>query len=160
MASRFTRGDDSILNRDSSAERRFLEGVLLVKSAGALVRLVAGARTTRLIGGKAEIQIDSVSARAFSLLPIDYPPVPGIGGKVVSENIGSVLEGLQGARDVVLGAKLSPGSAKTFSVEANVNLDDVLVAFLGAGYLIEKSAGLVGPIAEGITTGLGKSLPG
>lgn len=171
---RFSRGDDSILNADSSAERRLLEGLLLIygtKTAmGAVglspekwvIKLQASQFLPEQVPGSAGTVAGgsgfNVGSFAASLIP---------GGQTPAENLG-------GQVGVAIAARLRPDISGQSDPEGEdgapdgVPVWDAAAAALIAGYALEKAnqtgtmdavadmtVGLAGAVGKAFETGLG-----
>jgi len=152
---RFDRGDDTILNADSSAERRLLEAVLLVKGVATAARVVVGKdalELARLRGTASLPSFGKIAGAAFKLLPIDFPT--GV-KELISREVGGPQQ-----KATTGGGQLNPaGSGVSVSIDIDIQLDDVLIAYLMAGYLIEKATPAAGPVAEGVVKGIASLAP-
>lgn len=173
FAQAFTRGDDSILNRASSAERRLLESLLIINGVKAGINLVAPESTvfhidlSALMGLPSEITSGggtSAERSAMTDLLAGFA-TEGISGTAVAA-LGPLLEAAydkgyqigQGFRNGAYGADGTPNSGVTDTTNPFlVSSFDVASLAIFAGYLMEKGAGdqiasvlsAVGTIVEG-----------
>jgi len=157
VADRFSRGDDSILNTASSAERRFLEGIILVKSGAWIIKTLGGTTTIT-----PSFDLKALSGLPLSVGGVDMPdalkdylaslgPADLIGPINIARAPGRIANFLNPAQ-VPPGSE--PGTVG-IQVSGEVNLDDFVIGVLAAGYLIEKANVDVGAIAAGLGSGVG-----
>lgn len=168
LSERFKRGDDSVLNRNSSAERRLVEGVLLVK---------LGAYTAEFFSGKDLKIAPKFNLKATTGLPLSVGntvtqaasglvPSKGVGLDVGIEDIFAPVAAIKGGMRIynMLNPAQSIGAVNPadpnspmqagLEISGEVDLDDFLIGVLTAGYLIEKANVDVGAIATGIGAGI------
>jgi len=165
---RFKRGDDSVLNRDSSAERRLVESVALILAGDFLITTLSGKKKV-----KAKFDMKATLAMPLSVggfVSDLIPDVPGVGDIPF---VGPLLPGQSPPKGTSVGKgnRLNPSQAPDtegsvgLQVEGEVDLDSFLIAIVSYGYLMEKASpalqgigqaigGAIEPAAKGAASGL------
>lgn len=167
LAERFSRGDDSVLNRNSSAERRLAE-VLGILTAAEVTRqtLFKNYDLDVDLGAILTLPAQVISANVSALVP---------GGGVLSRlagatGVGQLLEGdilgaaaassplgLIKAAEAIGGgvANVNPavgpdGTLKTDLKGIKIDVYSLVVIAVMTGYVLEKGAGLAGAVGANI----------
>jgi len=161
---RFQRGDDSILNADSSAERRLLEGVGLIVAIDAASKLFS-------LDGELKLDLD-ISLASGQLLPENYPGRGIIDTLHDSAPAGALrsvipdwmLQQEAATNPYATAAKMeeaktlrqqTDGGDMSALVDLKVPLRDALIAVLMTGYVIEKSTPVITKTIEGVGSVVG-----
>lgn len=177
FVTRYLRGDDSVLNNQSSAERRYLEGIGIILAVdagskalglspeGLKMDIMAAANQIfpeAVPGGNGGL-FDTIKAGAMLGPQLFGLTTPGVGtvaqlaqGDIVGAGLASM--GPLGAGAALYGdikqiqtRPSSDSSAGGVNSSLKIPLRDVLVAALTAGYLMEKASGPIQGLGQAIS---------